>query len=77
MPLETLLPREFPGGRLRRLRPADLQAFQAYRTRNAPSVRLLERLEFSLWESRDVIFRGEACRELVYVLSRGRPGARQ
>jgi RimJ/RimL family protein N-acetyltransferase/uncharacterized protein YhfF len=28
---ETLLPREFPGGRLRRLRPADREAFQAYR----------------------------------------------
>lgn len=28
---ETLLPREFPGGRLRRLHPRDLQAFQAYR----------------------------------------------
>ncbi len=28
---ESLLPREFPGGRLRRLRPADREAFQAYR----------------------------------------------
>jgi len=28
---ETLLPREFPGGRLRRLRPSDREAFQAYR----------------------------------------------
>ena len=29
---ETLLPREFSGGRLRRLRPADRVAFQAYRS---------------------------------------------
>lgn len=29
---ETLLPREFPGGRLRRLRADDLEAFQAYRS---------------------------------------------
>lgn len=29
---ETPLPRDFPGGRLRRLRPQDLQAFQAYRS---------------------------------------------
>jgi RimJ/RimL family protein N-acetyltransferase len=29
---ETLLPREFPGGRLRRLSPSDLAAFQAYRS---------------------------------------------
>ncbi len=29
---ETLLPREFFGGRLRRLRPPDREAFQAYRT---------------------------------------------
>jgi len=29
---ETLLPREFPGGRLRRLHPRDLAAFQAYRS---------------------------------------------
>ena len=28
---ETLLPREFPGGRLRRLRPSDREAFQTYR----------------------------------------------
>ena len=28
---ETLLPRDFAGGRLRRLRPTDLDAFQAYR----------------------------------------------
>ena len=28
---ENLLPREFPGGRLRRLHPRDLAAFQAYR----------------------------------------------
>lgn len=28
---ESLLPRDFPGGRLRRLRPADLHAFQTYR----------------------------------------------
>lgn len=30
-PAEAVLPREFAGGRLRRLRPADLAAFQAYR----------------------------------------------
>ena len=29
---ETLLPREFPGGWLRRLHPRDLAAFQAYRS---------------------------------------------
>jgi len=29
---ETLLPREFPGGRLRRMHPHDLAAFQAYRS---------------------------------------------
>lgn len=29
---EALLPREFPGGRLRRIRPHDLAAFQAYRS---------------------------------------------
>ena len=29
---ETLLPCEFPGGRLRRLGPADREAFQAYRS---------------------------------------------
>lgn len=29
---ETQLPREFPGGRLRRLHPRDLAAFQAYRS---------------------------------------------
>lgn len=28
---ETVLPREFPGGRLRRMRSSDLEAFQAYR----------------------------------------------
>jgi ribosomal-protein-alanine N-acetyltransferase len=28
---ETVLPREFPGGRLRRLRASDCEAFQAYR----------------------------------------------
>jgi len=28
---ETMLPREFPGGRLRKLRPSDHEAFQAYR----------------------------------------------
>ena len=29
---ETLLPREFPGGRLRRMHPRDHAAFQAYRS---------------------------------------------
>lgn len=29
---ETLLPREFPGGRLRQMVPHDLAAFQAYRS---------------------------------------------
>ena len=28
---KAMLPRDFPGGRLRRLRPSDLTAFQAYR----------------------------------------------
>ena len=30
--LDTLLPREFPGGRLRRMHPRDHAAFQAYRS---------------------------------------------
>ena len=38
--------------------------------RNQPSVRLLERLGFVWCETREVIFRGEECRELVYVLAR-------
>jgi ribosomal-protein-alanine N-acetyltransferase len=39
--------------------------------RNAPSIRLLERLGFQLAERRDAIFREEPCIELVYVLRRG------
>ena len=38
--------------------------------RNQPSIRLLERLGFAWRDTRDVIFRGEQCRELVYVLAR-------
>jgi RimJ/RimL family protein N-acetyltransferase len=38
--------------------------------RNQPSIRLLERLGFAWRDARDVIFRGEQCRELVYVLTR-------
>ena len=174
--IENLLPREFDGGRLRRLRPTDLAAFQAYRSlpelgryqgwsplndtkalefltgmtaaplfepgqwvqlgmaeaasdrligdigihlsddglvgeigftlepssqgrgiataaanealqlffaitdvervmgitdsRNAASMRLLKRLGFRHQESRNVVFRGEACSEEIYVLSR-------
>ncbi len=41
-------------------------------SRNLPSVRLLERLGFRCRESRDVLFRGEACTEWVYVLTRDR-----
>lgn len=38
--------------------------------RNAPSIRVLERLEFTCRETRDIVFRGEACTERVYVLAR-------
>ena len=38
--------------------------------RNQPSIRLLERLGFKWRDARDVVFRGEQCRELVYVLTR-------
>ena len=38
--------------------------------RNHPSIRLLERLGFACRETRNVLFRGEACSELVYVLPR-------
>jgi RimJ/RimL family protein N-acetyltransferase len=38
--------------------------------RNAPSVRLLQRAGFRHAESRDTVFRGEPCREAVYVLAR-------
>ena len=175
-PVDRLLPREFPGGRLRRLRHSDLGAFQAYRSipelgfyqgwspmseaealaflvemeatplfqpghwgqlgiaephtdalvgdiglrlsedsqtgevgftlapsaqgrgvasaavqealqllftatpvsrvlgitdaRNTPSVRLLERLGFECRETRNAVFRGEECREQVFVLPR-------
>jgi aminoglycoside 6'-N-acetyltransferase len=39
-------------------------------TRNAASIRLLERAGFRHSESRDAVFRGEPCREAVYVLPR-------
>jgi len=121
---QPVLPREFPGGRLR---PSDCEAFQAHRgiaelgrylsedgsgaeigftlqpssqgrgiagravgealqlmfwatqvarvlgitdERNVPSIRLLERLGFELVESREVVFRGQACTERVYALPR-------
>lgn len=38
--------------------------------RNAPSIRLLERLGFVHVESRQVVFREEPCTERVYALSR-------
>jgi ribosomal-protein-alanine N-acetyltransferase len=39
--------------------------------RNAPSIRLLERLGFQRKQRRDAVFKGEPCIELVYVLRRG------
>ena len=39
-------------------------------SRNEPSARLLERLGFRHEADRDVVFRGEACSEQVYVLKR-------
>lgn len=39
-------------------------------TRNAPSVRLLERLGFRLDHTRETRFKGEACVEAVYRLER-------
>jgi RimJ/RimL family protein N-acetyltransferase len=44
--------------------------------RNVPSVRLLERVGMCMRELRNTVWRGEACEELVFVLSRedrGRP----
>ena len=38
--------------------------------RNEPSIRLLERVGFRYQESRDVLFRGEPCREKIYALAR-------
>jgi RimJ/RimL family protein N-acetyltransferase len=38
--------------------------------RNMPSVRLLERLGFKCQETRRAVFRGEECREHVFVLAR-------
>ncbi len=38
--------------------------------RNAPSLRLLHRLGFSLLATQDAVFRGEPCREQVFVLQR-------
>lgn len=43
--------------------------------RNLPSVRLLERVGMRKTESRSALFRGEACVEYVYVLSRDSPAA--
>lgn len=40
--------------------------------RNIPSIRLIERLGFKCLEARQVIFRGEACTEKVYSISRRR-----
>lgn len=41
-------------------------------SRNAASVRLLERLGFQHRESRNIVFRGEPCSEEVYVLPRNK-----
>lgn len=41
--------------------------------RNRPSCRLLERIGFEFMESRQVMFRGEACTERVYALSASAP----
>jgi RimJ/RimL family protein N-acetyltransferase len=38
--------------------------------RNVPSIKLLERVGFKFIESRQVVFKGEACIEWVYALSR-------
>lgn len=38
--------------------------------RNLPSIKLLERLGFAFIESRQVVFRNEACTERVYALAR-------
>jgi len=38
--------------------------------RNAPSVRLLQRLGFRLLSTQDSLFRGQPCREHVFVLPR-------
>jgi RimJ/RimL family protein N-acetyltransferase len=38
--------------------------------RNAPSIRLLERLGFKCSDTRNALFRGQECTELVYVLPR-------
>jgi len=40
--------------------------------RNIPSIRVLERLGFKCLETRRVIFRGEACSEEVYSISKRR-----
>jgi RimJ/RimL family protein N-acetyltransferase len=39
--------------------------------RNAPSIRLLERLGMTLMQSRAAVFRGEACIEHHYGMARG------
>lgn len=46
------------------------QVFGITDDRNRASIRLLERTGFQYKENRDAIFRGEACREKVYVLAR-------
>ncbi len=38
--------------------------------RNEPSIRLLERVGFQYQEARDIVFRGEPCREEIYALAR-------
>jgi len=38
--------------------------------RNLPSIKLLERVGFKFVESRQVVFRGEPCKERVYALPR-------
>jgi RimJ/RimL family protein N-acetyltransferase len=38
--------------------------------RNSASIRLLERLGFECQETRNAVFRGEECRELVFMLPR-------
>lgn len=46
------------------------QVFGITDHRNMPSIRLLERTGFHFKENRDAIFRGEPCREKIYVLAR-------
>jgi RimJ/RimL family protein N-acetyltransferase len=53
-----------------------IRVFGVTDSRNAASVRLLERLGFSHHDTRSSVFRGELCSEEVYVLSRADSCAR-